>query len=151
MIYKLYTDGATTKNGYAGATGGSAWALIANDMLVDYCAKAIPNPTNNICELTALIDGCQSALEDLGAEDVVLVYSDSAYCINCCHNKWYKNWKKNGWKTSSKTPVKNKELWEQLIPFFNHPQFKFNKCAGHSGDKWNEYVDQLAVKAKKKI
>lgn len=150
MIYKLYTDGATSKNGYEGAYGGSAWVLIVNDMLIDYCSKAIPNATNNICELTALIDGCQSVLEGLENDDVVLVFSDSAYCVNCYKQNWWKNWEKNGWKNSKKEPVANKELWQQFIPFFKDTRFKFEKCKGHSGDEWNEYVDKLAVKAKQK-
>ena len=151
MIYKLYTDGATSNNGYENSYGGWAWALVANDRLLKFDSDGIVPATNNICELTALIKGCHAAETELEFGDMVLVYSDSAYAINCYKQKWYKSWQRNGWVNSKKQPVANAELWVQLIPFFEHPNFKFEKSAGHQGHEWNEYVDRLAVKAKSKF
>lgn len=55
-----------------------------------------------------------------------------------------------GWRNSKKEPVANRELWERLIPYFENPRFSFEKVKGHSGEKdWNDYVDRLAVEAKK--
>ena len=151
MIYKLYTDGATSNNGYENSYGGWAWVLVANDRLLKIDSDGIVPATNNICELTALIKGCRVAETELEFGDMVLVYSDSAYAINCYKQKWYKSWQQNGWVNSKKQPVANAELWAQLIPFFEHPNFKFEKIAGHQGYEWNEYVDRLAVKAKSKF
>lgn len=151
MIYKLYTDGATSNNGYENSYGGWAWALVVNDRLLKFDSDGIAPATNNICELTALIKGCRVAETELEFGDMVLVYSDSAYAINCYKQKWYKSWQQNGWVNSKKQPVANAELWAQLIPFFEHPNFKFEKIAGHQGYEWNEYVDRLAVKAKSKF
>lgn len=148
MIYHLYTDGATSNNGKEGSFGGYAWALIANDKLIKESSHSESPTTNNICELKAVINGCEEALEWLEPFDVVLVYSDSAYIINCYKQNWYKAWERNGWLNSKKEPVANKELWKELIPFFEHYQFYFEKVKGHSTDKWNNYVDRLAVEAK---
>lgn len=83
-------------------------------------------------------------------EDTATIYSDSAYIINCITQKWYKKWQTNGWRNSKKEPVANRELWERLIPYFENPRFSFEKVKGHSGEKdWNDYVDRLAVEAKK--
>ena len=54
----------------------------------------------------------------------------------------------NGWINSKKEPVANKELWLQLIPYFENPLFSFLKVKGHNGDKFNELADELAVKAR---
>ena len=151
MIYKLYTDGATSNNGYENSYGGWAWALVSNDRLLKFDSDGTAPATNNICELTALIKGCRAAETELEFGDMILVYSDSAYAINCYKQKWYKSWQRNGWVNSKKQPVANAELWAQLIPFFEHPNFKFEKIAGHQGHEWNEYVDRLAVKAKSKF
>jgi ribonuclease HI len=78
----------------------------------------------------------------------IVVYSDSAYVINCYKQKWYKKWQVNGWINSKKQPVANKELWEQLIPYFENPFFSFEKVAGHADNKYNNLVDEMAVKAK---
>ena len=72
------------------------------------------------------------------------VYTDSAYIYQCMSQKWHINWIRNGWRNAKKEPVKNKELWEQLIPFFENKHFKFLKVAGHNGIEWNEKADKLA-------
>lgn len=150
MIYKLYTDGATSKNGYEGSVGGYAWALIANDKLISESSVHLEPATNNICEMLAIIEGCESLVDSLEPFDMVLVYSDSAYCINCYKQNWFRAWQVNGWLNSKKQPVANKELWERMIKFFEDARFKFEKVKGHSTDEWNNYVDKLAVEAKKK-
>jgi ribonuclease HI len=71
---------------------------------------------------------------------------------NCYTQKWYKNWEVNGWRNSKKEPVANKDLWEQLIKWFEMPEFEFKKVKGHATDdseftKWNNYVDELAQNA----
>ena len=79
-----------------------------------------------------------------------IIYTDSAYLINCANQGWYLKWMTNGWMTSQKTSVANKELWEELIPTFDDTRFEYRKVRGHQkGDsftsKWNNYVDVLAV------
>ena len=147
-MYKLYTDGATSNNGKEGAIGGWAYVILNDGELVGSAAEKVQPATNNICELLALIKGCETLLPLLNELDYVEVYSDSAYCINCFEQKWYKKWQRNGWVSASKQPVKNKELWEQLIPFFDDPRFKWIKVKGHSGDQWNELVDKMAINAR---
>lgn len=148
MIYKLYTDGATSKNGYEEAYGGYGWVLVANDKLIESGKNFVKPATNNICELMGMIEGCKAAQSAVEPFDIVLVYSDSAYIVNCYKQGWYKAWERNGWINSKKQPVANRELWEELIPFFENVNFKFEKVKGHSTDEWNNYVDKLAVQAK---
>ena len=55
---------------------------------------------------------------------------------------------RNGCKNAKKEPVANKQLWQHLIPYFLNEKIEFHKVKGHDGDKWNEYVDKLAVAAR---
>ena len=104
-------------------------------------------------ELTAAISALKSGYVTIGLKvgHEVELYSDSAYLINCYTQGWWKNWEKNGWKNSKREPVANQDLWEQLIPFFKNKQIKWIKTKGHANDKWNNYVDDLAVKASHRI
>lgn len=147
-MYKIYADGAVSNNGYGDSHGGYAWALICDDECVDYASYGVAPATNNYCEMMAIIDACEEILPKLDAFDNVVIYSDSGYCINCYAQSWWKGWIKNGWVNAKKEPVKNRELWERMIPFFQDPRFQFVKVKGHAGDKWNEFVDKLAVAAK---
>lgn len=143
---KAFTDGATSNNGADDARGGWAYIITTDDLQkVDEDSGAIQPATNNICELTALINACQ-ALEHY--DGVHTVYTDSAYCINCYLQRWYEKWRLNGWKNSKKQPVANRDLWEKLIPYFENLSFSFQKVEAHSTNICNNYVDSLAVEAK---
>ena len=94
-------------------------------------------------ELSAVIE----ALKMLKEPCSVTLYSDSAYVVNAVNNKWLLNWQKNGWKTSNKEPVKNKELWENLISLLKVHDVTFVKVKGHADNLFNNRCDELANEA----
>ena len=96
-MYQIYTDGATSKNGFEGAEGGYAWAILKDGECVDYASYYIAPATNNICEMMAIITACEEIKDKLEPFDKVEVYSDSAYCINCYQQSWWKAWLHNNW------------------------------------------------------
>jgi ribonuclease HI len=57
----------------------------------------------------------------------------------------------NGWITSDKQPVKNKDLWVKIINLVYKLKPDIQKVKAHSNNKYNNYVDQLAVQAKEKV
>lgn len=144
---ELWTDGSCKKNGQKGAYGG--WgAVIIDEELGEYRACGREEATtNNIMEMTAMIKGLNLAKKMYGNEVKIVVYSDSAYILNCRAQRWYDNWIKNGWKNSKREKVKNRELWEELIPYFKDGLVDFQKVAGHMGIEYNEMVDTLAQSA----
>lgn len=145
---KIYTDGATSNNGYKGSRGGWAWVMVDEyDRIVQQGKGHLDEATNNQCELMALIRACHCAFT-IDPVQTFEIYSDSAYCINCYEQEWWRRWVQNGWKNSKKEPVANRELWIKLIPFFVLNNFKFYKVKGHADDYWNNYVDRMAVEAK---
>ena len=101
---------------------------------------ASPNTTNNIMELTAVIEG----LKALKFPCEVEVYSDSAYIVNAFQQKWIEKWQKNNWKTAAKEPVKNQNLWEELIRLMKIHHVDFIKVKGHADNEYNNRCDELA-------
>ncbi|TCS96832.1 ribonuclease HI [Hazenella coriacea] len=132
----IYTDGACSNN-----PGPGGWAAV---LLYGSHRKEISggeaNTTNNRMELTAVIE----SLRGLKESCVVKLHSDSAYIVNCFKQKWYVNWEKNGWKTSSKKPVENKDLWQELLRQVERHQVEFIKVKGHSDVELNNRCDELA-------
>lgn len=132
----IYTDGACSGNPGVGGWGA---ILIYNDAKREISGYS-SETTNNIMEITAAVE----ALELLKESCEVELYSDSAYLVNAFNQKWVENWQKNGWKTSTKEPVKNKELWEDLIKLSKIHKLKFIKVKGHSDNELNNRCDEMA-------
>jgi ribonuclease HI len=137
-IIKIYTDGACSGN-----PGKGGWGAV---LLYKGHKKEIsgfnPQTTNNQMELQAVIE----ALKALKKPSEIIVYTDSVY-VKDGITKWIFNWKKNGWRTADKKPVKNLEFWQELDLLVVGHQITWQWVKGHSGDKYNEIADQLAVNA----
>ena len=79
----------------------------------------------------------------------LIIVSDSTYVVNCFNKKWYVNWQRNGWKNSQKQPVANQDLWKPMVAIYDPTVHTFEWVKGHSGNRMNDLVDQLAVAASK--
>lgn len=139
----IYTDGACSGNPGPGGWG----AILMYKDIKKEISGGNPETTNNIMELTAVIEG----LKMLKFPCQVNLYSDSAYVVNAFEQKWIYGWLKNGWKTSGKLPVKNKELWQELCNLTKIHNVTFIKVKGHSDNEYNNRCDELARGEIKKI
>ncbi len=144
----IHTDGACSNNQSKENIGGYGAILQYKDYKKEIF-DGEKNTTNNRMELKAIIE----SLKILKRKDIpVEIYTDSAYIANCMNQKWYIKWKSNGWVTSKKSPVENKELWEQLINLADDlKDIKFIKVKGHNGHELNERADFLAKEGIKKV
>lgn len=135
----IYTDGACKGN-----PGRGSWAAILiwknSDSVIKEISGVFEQTTNNRMELTAVVE----ALKSLKKKCNVTIYSDSAYIVNAFQQNWVAKWQRNGWKTADKSPVKNQELWEDILDHCSHHHVRFEKVKGHAGVHYNERVDQLA-------
>ncbi|MBW4331488.1 ribonuclease HI [Stakelama sp. CBK3Z-3] len=101
-----------------------------------------PNTTNNRMELMAAIQG----LNALKRPCRVTLSTDSKYVMDGL-TKWIHGWQKNGWKTAAKKPVKNAELWKELLAAAKPHRVEWVWVKGHAGHPDNERADQLASDA----
>jgi ribonuclease HI len=77
----------------------------------------------------------------------IRVVLDSQYVKNAFTQGWIISWQKNNWKTSSKEPVKNQELWKELLGLVNIHDVSWKWVKGHAHSKWNNLCDTYAYKA----
>jgi len=137
-IVHIFTDGACKGN--PGPGGGGAILKYGDHekVLNGYS----PETTNNIMELTAVIE----ALKSLTRPCKIILTTDSNYVKNGI-TEWIHSWKKKGWKTANKKPVKNKEYWQQLDVEVQRHTIDWKWVKGHSGHPENERADELANEA----
>jgi len=106
---------------------------------------AEPATTNQRMEITAALEALRTLTAD-GASDVDVV-SDSTYVVNCFKDRWWQGWQRRNWKNSQNKPVANRDLWEPLIELAvsSESNVTWRWVKGHSGDPWNDRVDELAT------
>lgn len=131
----LYADGACSRNP---GPGGWGTVLIYGDKI-----KTISGfhneSTNNIMELTAVIEGMKALKEECRID----IYTDSKYVVDAV-TQWLPNWQRNGWKTSANKPVKNAELWREILKLISFHKVDWHWIKGHNGNQYNEECDRLA-------
>ena len=137
-VVTVYTDGACRGNP---GRGGWAWAVPGGR----FASGAEPATTNQRMEITAALEALRTLTAD-GASDVDVV-SDSTYVVNCFKDRWWQGWQRRNWKNSQNKPVANRDLWEPLIELAvsSESNVTWRWVKGHSGDRWNDRVDELAT------
>jgi ribonuclease HI len=136
----VYTDGACRGNP---GPGGWAWAIPGGR----FASGADPATTNQRMEIMAALEALRTFTAE-GVPDIDVV-SDSTYVVNCFKDRWWQGWQRRNWKNSQNKPVANRDLWEPLIELAlsSESNVTFRWVKGHSGDRWNDRVDELATMA----
>jgi ribonuclease HI len=134
-LVQIFTDGACKGNPGPGGWG----ALLRMGSTEKELSGGEALTTNNRMELTAAIRGLQA----LKRPCRVLLTTDSRYVMDGL-TKWIHGWRKNGWKTADKKPVKNADLWQELLAAAAPHRVEWKWVKGHAGHDENERVDQLA-------
>src|SRR5210317_614081 len=139
MSYRIYTDGSCHGNP---GPGGWAFVIVSDGRVVMEKSGSMKETTNKQMELSAAIQGLFYFNEHVQLKEVHL-FTDSKYVIDGI-NSWIHGWKKNNWMTSAKKPVKNVELWKKLDEYAASLTISWHWVKGHSGDVFNDQVDQMA-------
>jgi ribonuclease HI len=134
-LVEIYTDGACRGN-----PGPGGWAaLLRMGDKERELSGGEPLTTNNRMELMAAIKG----LEALKRPCRVQLFTDSNY-VRDGITKWIHGWRRNGWRTADRKPVKNAELWQELLDATAPHRVEWHWVKGHSGHPENDRADALA-------
>lgn len=118
----IYTDGSCLKN----PGGASGWCFCLLEGRHEWFVTGGElSSTNNRMELTAIIE----ALTFLHEESCIL-YTDSLLSLNCAIGKWKRK--------------SNLDLWERFDQVSQGKTINWKWVKAHSGDRYNELVDDLA-------
>ena len=135
----VYCDGACFPN-----PGKGGWGWVTEDRAY-FDSGHIARATNQVMELKAAIEATKRFAE---ANRLLIVRTDSQYVVNGI-TTWIHDWVQNDWHTQSGQPVKNQDLWFELLLYTAHSLVKFEWVRGHDGNSGNEEADKLATLASK--
>ena len=139
---EIFTDGACKGNPGPGGWG----VLLRMGKHEKEMSGGEADTTNNRMELMAAIKGLSALIEPCKVD----LYSDSKYVLDGMQ-KWRHGWQRNGWVSASKKPVKNADLWHDLIEAAGRHDVSWHWVRGHDGHPENERVDSLASAAADRI
>ena len=151
-MIKIYTDGSSKGNP---GLGGWAIVIFTDNQYITYKAGYESNVTNNRMELTAILTALKYAkniIRLLDESEEIIIYSDSAYCVNAI-NIWIHNWVNNNWTRDKGKEIKNLNLFKDIYNLYydGTDNISIKKVSGHSGILGNELADALCGNNKKKI
>jgi ribonuclease HI len=135
---EIYTDGACLGNPGPGGWG----ALLRHGPHEKELSGSEADTTNNRMELMAAIRALQALREPCTVE----LYTDSQY-VQKGISEWIAGWQRRGWKTADGKPVKNEDLWRELLAARQPHRVQWHWVRGHAGHAENERVDDLARQA----
>ena len=135
---EMFTDGACKGNPGPGGWG----AILRMGENERELSGSEPQTTNNRMEMMAVLKG----LAALKSPCHVKLHTDSRYVIDGI-TKWVFGWQKNGWRTADRKPVKNEDLWRELVLAVKPHRIDWIWVKGHDGHPENERVDKLASDA----
>lgn len=146
----IYCDGSSLGN--PGPAGYGVVAIDTEKKLFWEYGGGAKLATNNQMELAACIFALKlvlkSAENQKNNNSNFELRLDSKYVIQGS-TEWMKNWKKNNWKNTQKKDVLNKNEWliiSDLLEKIKEEKInlKWTHVYGHTGEKWNERVDEIA-------
>ena len=136
----IYTDGAAKGN-----PGKAGWgAVFITGKKVFELGGGAEHATNNIMELTAVIEALKYCKINISRDISVDIFSDSKYVILGI-TEWIENWMKNNWRNANKKPVLNRELWEELYELNKELKPKWIYVKGHNDHEHNDRADLIAT------
>ena len=137
---EIYTDGSHNPDKQS---GGWSFIIVEDEKILIQKSGIELETTNNRCEMTAAI----RSMQELGSIDFdkknIILYSDSAYLVNAFKDGWISTWQGNGWINSERQPVKNKDLWENVILLKEKYNVDFIHIRRRSND-FARMVDDMA-------
>jgi len=146
---KVFTDGACSHNGKPNAKAGLGVYFGENDPR-NTSKRVVGKQTNNVAELSAIIEVFEILKEEIEAGQTIIIYSDSKISIGWCSTTGKKyesmNWSKKG-------GIPNVELIKIGYGLCkNYPNVSFEHVRAHTGlsDEFslgNEGADRLANEA----
>lgn len=146
MNLKVYTDGGFS---FINKVGSWAFVVLNMDMTMKIERAGVVDhtkQTSQVAEIMAIMQSLKFIKQSLcNSSDAAMskirieVISDSQYCVNTM-NEWMYGWANKDWQVDKQ----NLDLWKEMHDLkheFKEVVLKWVK--GHSGDLYNERVDEL--------
>ena len=145
--YYVYTDGACSHNGQANAEAGIGIFFGTNDVR-NVSQRVDGKQTNNVAELSAVIQAYSIIEKDIVANKKVAIVSDSEYSLRCV-SSYGEKCENGGWKES----IPNCDLVKTAYELYkDKPNVRFIHIKAHTNNTdihsfGNANADRLANEA----
>lgn len=130
----------TTWKGPARRKGVAMWLVEykrAGESITRQGMIHLDDGTENQASLMAIT----AAAKILTKECSIRVFTQCDHILNTVGNFWHIQWQKNDWHNAKGKPVKNAELWQQMLEALGRHSYSF-----HSGHHEFQNVMQIEIR-----
>lgn len=116
-MIQIAIDGACKGNGKTDCI--AAGGMVVNHDGVWYTSSVTETAsTNQRGEMLALRLALRAVAGASNTDGEAQIITDSEYLFNTITKEWYKGWQSRNWITAAGTPVKNKDLWLDIVYWY---------------------------------
>lgn len=73
---------------------------------------------------------------------LIRVKTSCGHILNTAGGMWYIQWEKNGWKNAKGNPVKNAELWQEMLQVLRAHSYSFSELDEHTREEMKVEIAQ---------
>lgn len=138
----IHTKGVCRNNQYRHNRGGYGAIILMDGSMIEL-AQGYADTSNIRMELRAVI----AALKRISCPASILVLPCTKLIYEAFERDWLNDWESNAWKTTKNKPVKNSDLWKELLLLSQQHEIKCIWAAGQSKTSQQKRVRTLACRA----
>ncbi len=140
--YELWTDGSCDVHNPGHPGGWAALLVKKGEKEGTLVTGGYPDTTSNRMELTAILKGLRTVVDDGDAVGSVTVFSDSQYAINILTGRYH------AWENHDLVDA-IRAILDYEVPIVGDFFVEFRWVRGHNGNELNELVNKAAYDAMK--
>lgn len=126
----IHTKGVCRDIQHQNNQGGYGVTILMNDSTIKL-AQGYAGTDNIRMELRGVI----AALMQLTEPTTIIIHPTAKVLSDTFNEGWITRWQSNGWRKANKKPVRNRDLWQELLSLTQHHKITWTWAKGETPDK----------------
>lgn len=141
-MIEIYSSAKFSKDNKEGKI---SFIIVKNGLKEHEITKKIKEENHIRTEMISVLRALEFLFfkEELEKNKKIIIYNNNSFLIDCFNKKYYKKWEKNGWMNKYGNPIKNTDIFEDIIFFDKNYTLQFISLKSSSSRIYKRRVKNL--------